>query len=114
MANNHASLDLAFHALADPTRRAVLGRLIEGPAPVAELAGPFAMGLPAFLKHIRVLEESGWIASEKQGRVRTCRILPERLRATEEWLTGQRKVWEARTDRLAVYAETHLATEEQP
>ncbi|HZF45523.1 MAG TPA: metalloregulator ArsR/SmtB family transcription factor [Sphingomonadaceae bacterium] len=114
MENNSASLDLAFHALADPTRRAVIRRLIESPAPVAELAEPFAMGLPAFLKHIRVLEESGWIASEKKGRVRTCRMLPERLRATEEWLTAQRKVWEGRTDRLATYVETHLATENHP
>ncbi len=112
MENNPASLDLAFHALADPTRRAVIGRLMEGPAPVAELSRPFAMGLPAFLKHLRVLEESGWIASEKKGRVRTCHMLPDRLRATEEWLTAQRKIWEARTDRLATYVETHFAAEE--
>jgi DNA-binding transcriptional ArsR family regulator len=105
MENN---LDSAFHALADPTRRAVIGRLIEGPAPVTELAGPFAIGLPTFLKHLRVLEEGGWIRSEKQGRVRTCHIRPERLLAAEQWLTRQRAIWEARTDRLARYVEIHL------
>lgn len=107
MAND--SLDLAFHALADPTRRAVLGRLMQGPAPVTDLAGPFAIGLPAFLKHLKVLEESGWIRSEKRGRVRTCHVIPERLSAAESWLSEQRALWEARTDRLADYVETHLA-----
>lgn len=103
------SLDLAFHALADPTRRAVIGRLMRGPAPVTDLAGPFPIGLPAFLKHLKVLEESGWIRSEKQGRVRTCHVIPERLSAAERWLSQQRAIWEARTDRLADYVETHLA-----
>jgi DNA-binding transcriptional ArsR family regulator len=107
MAND--SLDLAFHALADPTRRAVIGRLMQGPAPVTDLAGPFAIGLPAFLKHLKVLEESGWIRSEKRGRVRTCHVIPERLSAAEQWLAEQRAVWEGRSDRLADYVETHLA-----
>lgn len=111
MAND--SLDLAFHALSDPTRRAVVGRLMQGPAPVSQLAGPFAIGLPAFLKHLKVLEDSGWIRSEKQGRVRTCHVLPERLRAAEQWLADQRAVWEARSDRLADYVETHLAVKDQ-
>lgn len=68
------TLDAAFHALADPTRRAVLSRLAHGPTPVSALAQPFAMGLPAFLKHLRVLEQDGLIITEKTGRVRTCRI----------------------------------------
>lgn len=106
MAND--SLDFAFHALADPTRRAVIGRLMQGPAPVTTLAGPFGIGLPAFLKHLKVLEESGWIRSEKQGRVRTCHVIPERLVAAEQWLAEQRAVWEGRADRLADYAETQL------
>jgi len=110
MAND--SLDFAFHALADPTRRAVIGRLMQGPAPVTDLAGPFAIGLPAFLKHLKVLEESGWIRSEKRGRVRTCHVIPERLSAAERWLVEQRAVWEGRTDRLADYVETHLATKD--
>ena len=112
MAND--SLDLAFHALADPTRRAVVGRLMQGPTPVSQLAGPFAIGLPAFLKHLKVLEDSGWIRSEKLGRVRTCHVRPERLRAAEQWLAEQRAVWEGRSDRLADYVETHLAPKEQP
>jgi len=106
------SLDKAFHALADPTRRAVIGRLMQGPAAVSQLAGPFGIGLPAFLKHLRVLEESGWIRSEKRGRVRTCHVRPERLLAAERWLTQQRAIWEACTDRLADYVETHLAPED--
>ena len=74
MANNHSSLDAAFHALADPTRRAVVSRLARGPAPVKELAEPFGMGLPAFMKHLGILERDGLIRTEKVGRVRTCRI----------------------------------------
>lgn len=103
-------LDSAFHALADPTRRAVIGRLIEGPAPVTELAAPFEIGLPTVLKHLRVLEQSGWVRSEKRGRVRTCHLQPQRLRAAERWLAEQRAIWEARTDRLAHYVETHAET----
>ena len=72
-------LNAAFHALSDPTRRAVISRLMTSPAPVKELAAPFAMGLPAFLKHLRVLENSGLITTEKTGRTRTCRVQMARL-----------------------------------
>lgn len=102
-------LDGVFHALADPTRRAVIARLLAGPAPVKMLAQPFAMGLPAFLKHLAVLEDSGLIESHKEGRVRTCRLQAARLAAAEAWLAEQRQLWEARTDRLADYVETHLS-----
>lgn len=102
------SLDNAFHALADPTRRAVVARLMRSPAPVKELARPFDMGLPAFLKHLRVLEDSGLIATEKAGRVRTCRASIARLQQVETWLAEQRAVWQGRTDRLATYVETRL------
>lgn len=102
------SLDAAFHALADPTRRAVLSRLASGPAPVTELAKPFSMGLPSFMKHLRVLEKDGLISSEKAGRVRTCRVNAERLTAAENWLSEQRTLWQARTDRLADYVETQM------
>lgn len=108
MENYESSLDAAFHALADPTRRAVLARLTRGPAPVKELAAPFAMGLPSFLKHLRVLEEDGLILSEKVGRVRTCRVRAERLAAAESWLAEQRAVWEGRADRLAAYVENEM------
>jgi DNA-binding transcriptional ArsR family regulator len=102
MENYYSALDTAFHALADPTRRAVIARLIRGPASVKELAEPFGMGLPSFLKHVRVLEASGLISSEKVGRVRTCCLILTRLTAAEEWLSEQRAVWEGRTDRLAI------------
>lgn len=89
-----------FQALADPTRRAVLGRLGRGPASISELAAPFDMALPSFMKHIHLLEESGWILTRKQGRVRTCTLQKKALNAAEAWLSAQRALWEARTDRL--------------
>ncbi|MHB2265474.1 ArsR/SmtB family transcription factor [Aliihoeflea sp. PC F10.4] len=108
-----ATLDAAFHALADPTRRAVVNRLMVGPAPVKELAEPFSMGLPAFLKHLKVLEDSGLIASEKSGRTRTCRVKIERLAEAETWLSQQRELWQGRTDRLAHYVETQMSRENE-
>ena len=109
MANYQSSLDAAFHSLADPTRRAIVGRLAMGPAPVKELAAPFDMGLPSFMKHLRVLEKDGLINSEKVGRVRTCRVNAERLAAAESWLSEQRALWQTRADRLADYVETQMA-----
>jgi DNA-binding transcriptional ArsR family regulator len=108
MENYLPALDLTFHALSDPTRRAVLNRLMQGPAPVKELAAPFEMGLPSFMKHLRVLEDSGLIRSEKAGRVRTCRIEAKQLAAAESWLSEQRTLWEAQTDRLADYVENQM------
>jgi DNA-binding transcriptional ArsR family regulator len=92
-----------FQALGDPTRRAVLGRLGAGPASVSELARPFDMALPSFMKHIRLLEGSGLIRTAKQGRVRTCEIDRTQLAAAEDWLANQRAIWEGRADRLAQY-----------
>ena len=112
MENYSTPLDMAFHALSDPTRRAVVGRLMRGPAPVKELAEPFDMGLPSFMKHLKVLEESGLISSEKVGRVRTCRVRTEQLTAAETWLSEQRALWEARTDRLADYVENQMSWSE--
>jgi DNA-binding transcriptional ArsR family regulator len=100
MAYHSLRLDGIFQALADPTRRAVLQRLGKGPASISELAEPFDMALPSFMKHIRLLEESGWIQSSKQGRVRTCTLDQKSLAAAEGWLSAQRAVWDARTDRL--------------
>lgn len=93
-------LNVVFQALADPTRRAVLGRLGEGPASISELAKPFEMALPSFMKHIRVLEGGGLIRTHKAGRVRTCAIEKTSLALAESWLSEQRALWEARTDRL--------------
>lgn len=106
------TLDQAFHALADPTRRAVIARLVQSPAPVKELAEPFGMGLPAFLKHLRVLEHSGLIATEKAGRTRTCRVNITRLEEAESWLSEQQALWRARTDRLAEYVETSMSKDD--
>lgn len=93
-------LDGVFQALADPTRRAVLGRLGKGPASITELAQPFDMALPSFMKHIRFLEDSGLIRTRKDGRVRTCSIEKKPFTVVETWLSRQRALWEARTDRL--------------
>jgi DNA-binding transcriptional ArsR family regulator len=95
-----------FQALADPTRRAVLGRLAKGPASASELAKPFDMALPSFMKHLRVLEDSGWIRTRKQGRVRTCAIEEQPFAAVEAWLSEQRALWEGRTDRLERFVTT--------
>lgn len=108
MENYSSDLDAAFRALADPTRRAVLSSLAMGPAPVKELAAPFSMGLPSFLKHIRVLEQDGLIVTEKIGRVRTCRVNAEKMVLAEAWLSAQRAKWEAGADRLAQYVETQM------
>ncbi len=113
MANYEVPLDTVFHALADPTRRAVIHRLSTGQASVTELAGPFDMALPSFMKHLRVLEESGLVSSEKTGRVRTCAIVPEAITVAGTWLAEQRALWEGRADRLADYAETLAAKESQ-
>jgi DNA-binding transcriptional ArsR family regulator len=96
-------LDQVFHALADPTRRGMVERLVRGPATVSELSRPLEMSLPAVLQHLQVLEASGLVRSEKAGRVRTCRIEPDALRAAEAWVTGQRTAWETRLDRLGDY-----------
>ncbi len=96
-------IDSVFRALADPTRRLVLGRLVRGPESVSGLAAPFDMALPSFVEHLRVLEDCGLVNSSKTGRVRTYRIVPKRLREAEDWLTKQRHLWERRLDQLDAY-----------
>lgn len=100
MAQYQDRLGDVFQALADPTRRAVLGRLSRGPASVSDLAAPFEMALPSFMKHIRALEGSGLIRTHKRGRVRMCEIEEEQFAAAEAWLSKQRAIWEGRADRL--------------
>ena len=99
-------LDPVFLALGDSTRRAIVHRLGRGPATVKELASPFPMALPSFMKHLGVLERSGLIRSRKHGRVRTCELEPAALHAAEHWIAEQKALWEARSDRLAAYAES--------
>ncbi len=105
MANQSARLSDVFYALADPTRRAIVGALGRGPASVSALAAPYAMALPSFMKHVSVLERSGLIRSSKLGRIRTCELKPKTLSLADAWLADQRATWEARTDRLAALAE---------
>jgi DNA-binding transcriptional ArsR family regulator len=97
---NNQQLDEVFAALADPTRRIVVRRLGQGPASVGELAAPFPITLPSFLKHVRTLEASGLVRTEKTGRVRTCTLVRERLALLDDWLAEERRIWDARTDRL--------------
>ncbi|MEX2642859.1 MAG: metalloregulator ArsR/SmtB family transcription factor [Acetobacterales bacterium] len=103
MPNLQPDLDSVFHALADPTRRAIVARLMQGPASVSELALPFSMAMPSLLQHLRVLERSGLVRSEKTGRVRTCRIEPAPLGEAATWIAEQRALWEGRLDRLEAY-----------
>ncbi|MBP7339457.1 helix-turn-helix transcriptional regulator [Niveispirillum sp.] len=107
-----ANLDRMFLALADPSRRAVLERLAEGPASVGELAKPFTMALPSLMQHLRLLEDCGLIRTEKVGRVRTCRLEPQAMDAAGEWIARQRAVWEARFDRLDAYLQILKSQEE--
>jgi DNA-binding transcriptional ArsR family regulator len=100
MAKHSSQLDGVFQALADPTRRAVLGRLGTGSASIGELSAPFAMALPSFMKHIRYLESTGWIKTRKAGRVRTCTLERKAFAVIDTWLNDQRAIWDGRTDRL--------------
>jgi DNA-binding transcriptional ArsR family regulator len=104
MANHLDNLSLAFSALADPTRRAIIARLCRGDATVGEIARPFEIGLPTLLKHIRVLEDGGLVSSEKTGRVRTCALTPVGLQSADHWLEVHLATWRSRLDRL----EAHL------
>ena len=102
-ASRTARLDAVFAALADPTRRAIIERLSRSDARVTEVAEPFKMSLNAVSKHIRVLEASGVVRSQKVGRVRTCSVEPKMLSMAERWITERREQWEQKLDRLGEY-----------
>jgi DNA-binding transcriptional ArsR family regulator len=95
-------LTSTFAALADPTRRAILGRLITGEASVTELAEPFEMSLPAISKHLKVLERAGLITRGRTAQLRPSRLEAEPLREVADWLEQYRDVWEGRLDRIAL------------
>ncbi|MCF2869667.1 metalloregulator ArsR/SmtB family transcription factor [Octadecabacter sp. G9-8] len=99
------SIDAAFAALSDPTRRAVVERLARGPASVSDLAAPHNIALPTFMRHLKVLENSGLVRSAKKGRVRTCHIEPAPLMELQGWLEWQRRVWDNRLDQLSALAD---------
>lgn len=101
MLNNN--LDRTFAALADPARRAMVERLAQGPASVSELAKPLPMSLAGAMLHLKVLEESGLVTSQKVGRVRTCRLDPALLSQAEHWVAERRALWERRLDRLGAF-----------
>ena len=103
MPNQQVQIERVFHALGDPTRRAVVEHLSRGPAAVSELAHPFGMALPSFTQHLGILEKCGLVRSEKAGRVRTYYLAPQRLKEAEGWMAEQRQIWEKRLDRLDNY-----------
>ena len=106
MLHDSPQLDRAFQALSDPVRRRILARLSRGPASVSELAEPFSISLPAVMQHLKALEDSGLVWSEKKGRVRTVRLEPKALSAAESWIAERRAEWEARLDRFENYLQT--------
>lgn len=103
MLNQEPPLDRVFHALADSGRLAIVARLSAGPASVGEIAAPLSMSTPRALQHLKVLEETGLIASEKSGRVRTCRLAPAGLARIADWAEARRRGLEARLDNLGAY-----------
>jgi DNA-binding transcriptional ArsR family regulator len=106
MLNDSPKLDRAFQALSDPVRRGMLARLSRGPTSVSELAKPFSISLPAVLQHLKALEQSGLVKSEKKGRVRTVRLDEKTLAFAETWIAQRRAEWEAHADRLEQYLST--------
>lgn len=110
MVNSSAPLALTFHALADPTRRAIVEHLARGDASLSDLAEPFAMSLPAIHKHVRVLERAGLVKGEKRGRTRLCRLDPRPLDGAATWIDRRRATWKRRLDAL----ERHLEEDKTP
>jgi DNA-binding transcriptional ArsR family regulator len=100
MATSKVTIDRVFHALGDPTRRAIVEKLSEGPRSVSRLAMPLKITLTAVVQHLQVLEESGLVHTEKVGRVRTCRIGTAGFYVLEQWIRDRRSLWERRLDRL--------------
>jgi DNA-binding transcriptional ArsR family regulator len=111
MVKRSRRLDSTFRALADPTRRAILARLRAGDRSISDLAGGFAMTLPAVSKHVYVLERAGLMAVRREGRVRWCTLEPEPLRDAEAWMSDYREFWESNLDKLEQYASS-TSTEE--
>ena len=106
-------LSTTFAALADPTRRAILARLLSGECSVTELAEPFDMSMPAVSKHLRVLERAGLIARRKEAQWRRGRIDAGPLKEVANWTERYRHIWEARLDRLGKYLQQVKAKEEK-
>lgn len=103
MPHPKADIDRVFHALGDPTRRAIVERLSEGPISVSRLAAPLAITLAAVMQHVQILERSGLVHTEKAGRVRTCRLEHDSLSMAEQWFADRRSMWERKLDRLGEF-----------
>jgi DNA-binding transcriptional ArsR family regulator len=100
MRDRSVDIDRLFHALGDPTRRAILDRLVDGPASVSRLAEPLGVTLTAVMQHLEILAQARLVHTEKLGRVRTCRLEPAGFRALEQWTRDHRTAWERKLDRL--------------
>ena len=109
-----AGLDEVFGALSDPTRRAIIARLTDGPCSVGELGAPFAMSAPAISKHLAVLERAGLIARWKTGRVHHCRLLADPLAHAGAWIEQHQAFWEHQLDALEDYLDREEETCNQP
>ena len=106
MIESSNQLDMAFHALADPTRRGIIDRLAQGPASVSELARPYSSSLAAIHQHVQVLEASGLVVTQKRGRTRECRLAAAAVQRVEDWLSARRQLWEDRFDRIGALLES--------
>jgi len=102
----HDPLSQTFQALADPTRRAILARLAQGPTTVNELASPFQISLPAVSRHLKVLERAGLITRERDAQYRPSTLRVEPLKEATDWMAPYRELWEGRMDRLGAHLET--------
>jgi DNA-binding transcriptional ArsR family regulator len=107
-------LSLTFAALADPTRRAILGRLAQGETSVTEIARPFKISMPAITRHLHVLERSGLIARSRRAQWRPCRLRAKPMKEAVDWLEHYRNHWEASLDRLDAYLQELQAQQTQP
>jgi DNA-binding transcriptional ArsR family regulator len=103
MSRHKIDIDQVFHALGDPTRRAILDRLSERPHSVSSLATPLGITLTAVAQHLQILEECGFVLTEKVGRVRTCSIHSAGFSALEQWIRDHRTTWERNLDRLGEF-----------
>jgi DNA-binding transcriptional ArsR family regulator len=110
MVKYQGRLDATFHALADPTRRAILAALRRGERPVSVLAAPHKMSLPAVMKHLQVLEQAGLLRQKKKGRVRQCHLAAKPLRQAEAWLSRYRIFWDQQPDSLEQYLSKQRST----
>lgn len=100
MLTKQTQIDRVFHALGDPTRRAIIERISERPIPASHLVKPLRISLPAVMQQLQLLEHSGLIRTEKIGRVRTCRLEPAALAVAGQWLSDRRALWERKFDKL--------------